>query len=114
MVITALAAGAGAGVKDTATTVVKDAYAGLKGVLAERFRGRHEAEIALREHETSPETWRASLTGYVQEVGVDGEMLLLAQRLLEATKGISYPITTDTIQGLQQGNYNTQTNTFGR
>jgi hypothetical protein len=62
MVVAALAAGAGAGVKDAATQAVKDAYAGLKAMLAERFRGNQSAELVLRQHEDSPQTWEAPLT----------------------------------------------------
>ena len=115
MVVAALAAGAGAGVKDTATAAVKDAYAGLKGLLAERFRDKPGAELALREHESSPQTWEAPLTSFVREVGVDEQMLALARLLLETTggAGASYTVDADTVQGLLQGEKNVQHNTFG-
>src|SRR5664280_2146678 len=44
-------------------------------MLAERFRGNQSAEIVLQQHEDSPQTWEAPLTGYVREVGVDEQML---------------------------------------
>lgn len=111
-VVTALGAGAGLGVKDTASAVVKDAYAGLKGLLAQRFRGKPAAEAALQEYEASPEAWEARLTEHVRGVGVNEQMLQLANRILEATMGASYTVTADRIQGIQQGDLNNQTITF--
>lgn len=115
VVVAALAAGAGAGVKDSATTAVKDAYEGLKGLLVERFRGKPAAELALQEYEADPQMWEAPLTAYVREVGVDDQMRKLASWLLDAANGAgpSYTINATTVQGLQQGTGNTQTNTFG-
>ena len=117
LVVTALAAGASAGMTETASAAVKDAYAGLKTALAERFRGRPAAEVALAEHETSPATWQAPLTQYVTEVGVDDQLRELAQRLLAAADRAGsdrrVQVTADTIQGQQIGDRNTQTNTFG-
>jgi hypothetical protein len=110
MVVAALAAGAGAGVKDTATQAVKDAYAGLKAMLAERFRGNQSAELVLQQHEDSPQTWEAPLTGYVREVGVDEQMLVLARQLLQGGRppGATYSVDADTIHGVQQGDHNIQ------
>ena len=84
MVLTALAAGAGAGVKETASAAVKDAYGALREALAERFRGKASAEVALVEHASSPQTWQAPLAQYVEEIGVDERLLQLAQGLLQA------------------------------
>jgi hypothetical protein len=40
-----------------ATQNVKDAYAGLKGLIQRRFHGRNEAEVALAQHQANPEVW---------------------------------------------------------
>jgi homoserine dehydrogenase len=51
LIAAALAAGAGAGVKDTAKAVVADAYAALKGLLHRRLAGRPGAQLsAAREN----------------------------------------------------------------
>ena len=117
LVVGALAAGASTGVTDVASSAVKDAYAGLKAALAERFRGRPSAEVALAEHEACPATWQAPLEQYVGEVGVDTELEQLARRLLEAVRSggdaRQVQINAETIQGQQVGDGNTQTNTFG-
>jgi hypothetical protein len=115
MIVAALAAGVGAGAKDTASQAVKDAYGGLKTMLAERFRGNQSAELVLQQHEDSPQTWEVPLTGYVREAGVDKAMLALARQLLQAVQpaGVTNTVNADTIQGLVQGNHGNQTNTFG-
>jgi hypothetical protein len=55
LITSALLGGASAGLKDTATQSVKDAYAGLKGPIQRRFHGRNEAEVALAQHQAKPE-----------------------------------------------------------
>ena len=114
VVISALAAGAARGVKDSATTAVKNVYTGLQSLLVERFRGKPDAEVALRGHEVDPQAWEAMLVDHVQQVGVDEQMLRLAQWLLDeiASPAPTNTIHADRIQGFQQGNQNTQTNTF--
>ena len=87
LILTALAAGAAAGGKDAAASVVKDAYAGLKQLVAKRFTGKPSAEVALAEHEGDPATWQAPLTKALAEaqVGQDEQILAAARRLLELT-----------------------------
>ena len=63
LITSALLAGASAGLKDTATQSVKDAHAGLKGLIQRRFHGRNEAEVALAQHEAKPEVWASALRG---------------------------------------------------
>lgn len=117
LVVASLAGGVGAGLKDSASAAVKDAYGALKSALADRFRGKPGAQIALTEHETTPEAWTAPLTQYVTEVGVDEELLRLAQRLQEAVQESGGPmvvqVNAETVQGQQIGTGNTQNNTFG-
>jgi hypothetical protein len=85
LIMTALAAGAAAGGKDTAATVVKDAYEGLKHLVATRFSGKPSAEVALAEHENDPATWQAPLTKALAEArtGQDEQILAAARRVLE-------------------------------
>ena len=56
LVVAALVAGASTGVGETAAQAVKDAYAGLKGLIKRRFAGNAKAEETLADHETDPET----------------------------------------------------------
>ncbi len=67
----ALAAGAVAGVGESATAAVKDAYTGLRGLVARRLAGKPSAEVALAEHEQDPDTWApAGQTGPEPSCGV--------------------------------------------
>jgi hypothetical protein len=81
---TALAAGAGAGMKDTATQAVKDAYAGLKALVLRRVEDQPAGEVAVVEHEKDPEIWRAPLAKTLSTAGADQDRGLIdaAQRLL--------------------------------
>jgi hypothetical protein len=117
LVVGALAAGAGAGLKDTAAAGVKDAYAGLKQLLVRRFSGKPAAEVALAEHETDPDTWRAPLEKALTELGAtgDGDVLAAAQRVMElldpagAQAGI-YVTDAHGAQNVQVGSHNRQVN----
>ena len=104
LVVSALAAGATAGLKDTAATGLKDAYSALKEALKRRFEGRPDAEMTLREYEVDQDTWHAPLANFVQEVGVDEQIVVLAQRVLQAvrTESPTYNIITDSVQGVQR------------
>lgn len=85
LIIAALAAGAAAGVKDTASQAVKDAYAGLKALLRSRFAGNRQAEAALGKVERQPESGQALLAEHLRAAGADGdrELISAARALLE-------------------------------
>jgi hypothetical protein len=57
LILTALAAGAGLGLKDAASSAVTDAYNGLKGLVRRRLVGRPDAELVLARHEQDPQVW---------------------------------------------------------
>ena len=69
LIIAALAAGAIAGVKDTAGQAVKDAYTGLKALLRRRFAGNRKAEAALDQAERQPESDQALLAQHLRAAG---------------------------------------------
>ncbi|MEV6801392.1 FxSxx-COOH system tetratricopeptide repeat protein [Micromonospora rifamycinica] len=74
-----------AGVKDTTSTAVRDAYAGLKGLLKRRFGDADAAAVqALDADETEPGTWQARIGDALTECGVvdDEQILTAARRLL--------------------------------
>lgn len=85
LIVAALAAGAGAGVTDTAAQVVKDTYAGFKALVLRRVKDIPAAEIAVIEHEKDPDTWSAPLAKTLTSTGADrdAELVAAAQRLME-------------------------------
>jgi len=85
LITSALLGGPSAGLKDTATQSVKDAYAGLKRLIERRVHGRNEAEVALAQHEAKPEVWAPALREELAQVGADrDEQILEAARHLMA------------------------------
>lgn len=123
-VMTALAAGAGAGARDTATAAVKDAYAALRAAVLKRFSGRVDAQSAFEAQEASrqageevPADVQLALRRSLAEVGVDDAVLALARQVLGAAGHVDerrFAVEASTVQGLQQGDHNTQNATFGR
>jgi hypothetical protein len=85
VITAALAAGAGAGVKDTASAAIRDAYQALKALLKHGFGSLDvEAVQALDADETEPGVWRARIGDALAESGAAGdeEVLAAARRLL--------------------------------
>jgi hypothetical protein len=84
LVLGALAAGAGTGVTDVASSAITDAYQSLKQALGRWFKDTPGAELALREHASDPVTWEAPLAKAVRESGAAGDeaVVLAAQQLL--------------------------------
>jgi hypothetical protein len=119
LIVTALAAGAALGIKDTASAMVKDAYAGLKALAGKRLGGGPDAELVLARHEKAPETWRAPLMAELTETGADRDRdLIAAARALldlvgEAGGGAGkYMVDVRAGQGVQTGDHNRQENVF--
>ena len=85
LIVTALAAGAALGVTDTASAMVKDAYAGLKALVKKRLGDGPDAELVLAKHEKAPETWQGPLMAELAETGADGDrdLIAAAKALLE-------------------------------
>jgi len=73
LIIGALAAGAAAAAKDTASQAVKDAYAGLKSLIQKQFTDKKysKGETALSEYEGDPDTWEKPLSKSLIETGAD-------------------------------------------
>jgi hypothetical protein len=119
LIVTALAAGAALGVTDTASSAVKDAYAGLKALVRKRLAGRPDAEVVLARHEQSPDTWRAPLLEELGQAGAasDPGLLAAAQALLRlideaGTKAGKYTVDARGAQGVVTGDGNVQINRF--
>jgi hypothetical protein len=119
LIVTALAAGAALGVQDTASAVVKDAYASLKALVKRRLGGSPGAEVVLARHEQAPEIWQAPLMAELAQAGADGDgdLIAAAKALLElageAGAGAGkYAVDVRGAQGVQIGDHNRQDNVF--
>jgi hypothetical protein len=119
LIVTALAAGAALGLKDTASSAVKDAYAGLKVLVRKRLAGRPDAEVVLARHEKAPETWQAPLVAELGEAGADRDrdLVAAAQALMSlvdeaGVRAGKYTVDVRGAQGVQIGDRNRQDNVF--
>ncbi len=82
----ALAAGATAAAKDTASRAVKDAYAGLKALIVRKFSAKEkpEGETALKKYEEKPAVWEAPLQETLMEIGGGQD-----SEIMEAVKALT-------------------------
>ncbi len=118
LIVTALAAGAALGIQDTASAMVKDAYASLKALVRRRLGGDPGAEMVLARHEQAPETWQAPLMSELARTGAegDGDLIAAAKALLDLVGGAGtvgkYAVDVRGAQGVQVGDHNRQDNVF--
>ena len=121
LIVTALAAGAGAGaldaLKDDVKEMAKAAYARLRGLATKRLSGRPHGELALAEHETAPGKWEALLAAELTEAGAarDDELVAAAKALMELVGPAGagkYNVTIKDSKGFQVGDGNVQVNKF--
>ena len=120
LIVTALAAGATSALQDGASSVVKDAYARVKALVMRRFANRPKGELVLAEHEAAPQVWEAPLAAELSAAGAEGDadLVAAAQALMSlideaGSRSGKYVVTVRDSQGVQVGDRNTQTNTFG-
>lgn len=120
LIVTALAAGAVSALQDGASAAVKDAYARLTGLVKRRFAHRPKGELVLAEHEAAPQTWEKPLAAELSAAGAEGDtdLVAAAQALMSlvdkaGSQSGKYVVTVRDSQGVQVGDHNTQTNTFG-
>ncbi|REG00406.1 hypothetical protein DFJ67_6459 [Asanoa ferruginea] len=102
LVAAALAAGASAGLTDTVSTAVKDAYSALREAVARRMG-------SLDAVETAPGVWSTDELA-ASGVADDAAVLAAAERLLRLTEGPRIDLRD--AKGVQVGDHNTQHNTF--
>ena len=119
LIVTALAAGAAAGLQDSASSAVKSAYMGLKALVKRHVSGRPAGEVALAEYESAPEVWERPLTAELQAAGADrDEGLVAAAQVLMSlvdeagSRAGKYAVDVRGAQGVQVGDQNIQHNTF--
>lgn len=129
LVVAALAAGAAAGAGETASTAVKDAYAGVKTLAVRALRRAEpvpaevvelvEADAVTSAGEESGTVGRRELTAALtaRDAGADEELVAAALKVLEltdpdGTHAGKYRVLLHGNKGVQVGDHNTQTNTF--
>ena len=121
ILLAALATGAAAGFKDTATTAVKDTYGVFKALLQRKFAGKPKAEAILAEYEDDPDTYEKPLKKVIieEQLNQDQEIIAAAKQVLmltqqQAASGQFTINNQGTIQGVSQGLYNSSiTQNFG-
>lgn len=121
LILTALATGAAASVKDTTNTAVKDAYNALKSLVQNKFEGRKKAIDALVDYEDDPDTYEKPLKKALTEMHLDEEKKIIetAQKLMaqvnpqQAAMGKYNVQITGNIEGFAQGDYQTVSMHFG-
>jgi hypothetical protein len=109
-----------AGVQESASNAVKDAYAGLKTLIQRKFAGKSKAEAALVNHEEDPETYELPLKKALQQehIDQDEEIIKKAQRLMaliqpqQAAQGKFNVQMTGPVQGSIVGDHAQQKNDF--
>jgi len=120
LVVAALAAGASAGLTDTASSAVRDTYSGLREAVRRRLsaRGEDSARV-LAASEAEPEVWQGRLHDELIESGADqdAEILAAALSLLRELGTADWQSSAQRVdardaKGVQIGDHNTQTNTF--
>lgn len=114
LVVTALTAGAAVGLKDTASSAVRDGYQRLREAVSRRLAAHgDESEQGLEDGKVDPDLLLARLS----EADVDSAILDAAVALLQALEADGLRAGTNVVdarqaKGVQVGGHNMQTNTF--
>jgi hypothetical protein len=82
LIVSALALGASAGLKDTVATAVRDAYSTLRRILGERYRGVDVTPVERRPESAAKRDSLAEDLG-VAGAGTDAELLAAARQVIE-------------------------------
>lgn len=113
LIVAALVAGGAAGLQSAAGDAIKDAYAGLKGLITRHFDAKPEVTVAIEQARQSPEVWTEPLKDALTKAGADQvpEIVRAAQELMnlvepEAAKAGKYNVTiTGNVQGMATGDH---------
>lgn len=121
VIVAALTAGAAVGVKDTASSAVKDAYARLRTLAVRRLGRSPRGELVLTGHAEDPQTWEKPLTTELAaaNAATDHELIAAAQALLGLVDEIGsqsgkYRVRVEDSQGVYIGDHGSQVNYFGK
>ena len=118
--VTGVATGIATGPGEKAASAVGEAYRALRDALKRRLSGRPVAEEAVEQYTQDPEVWKGNLEVHLRQAGADQDrgVLEAAASVLQladpagAAAG-KYAVNLAGAQGVQVGDHNTQTNTFG-
>ena len=85
LIVTALAAGATAGITDAASAMITDTYKSFRALLSKWFKGSGNSEQIIDEHAKDPDTYSKPAIKVVRESGAatDPEVIEAARKLLE-------------------------------
>ncbi len=119
-ILAALTAGAAASGQTAASEAVENAYHTLKMLLLKKIASKQNeqnAQLILSKYEEKPEIWKEPLKDELIQIRADQdkEIVRMAQILLElldqhqVTKDTFAIHHTGTMQGVVQGDYNTNT-----
>jgi hypothetical protein len=119
VIVSALEEGAVLRLKDSVSSVVKDACAAHKSLVVKALASRPGADVVLTRHEENPGMWQAPLKDELEKVGADRDpdIITAAEALLglvgkASTRVGKYVIDVREFQGAQIEDLNTQ-NIFG-
>ena len=119
LILSALAAGASAALKDTAGKAVKDSYEGLKALIKKKFEGDALAQGMIEAKPEEIKQVEGLLKTKIAAVGIDKDEEIL--KAAEAVMKTEDPEGASTgkydfrgAMGVQVGNYGTQNNNFNK
>ena len=118
-ILVALSSGAAAAAQDTASQVVKDAYAALKALVQRKLQAKDpNAATIVSEYEKDAATWEKPMQKALDAAGAasDDAMLEQAQRVLQVVQQsgkFNVQVGGD-VQGQVIGDHAVQHNVFGR
>ena len=119
VVVAALAAGAAAGVKDSASSAVKDGYASLRALAARRLSRHPRGEMVLDGHAEDPKTWEQPLAVELAaaKAAADQELIAAAHAFLSLVDEVGsrsgkYRVTVQNSKGVYIGDHGSQVNYF--
>jgi hypothetical protein len=78
LILTALAAGAGLGLKDAASAAITDAYNGLRGLVRRRLADQPDGGLVLARYEQDPQVWDRPLAQELATAGASEDAGLTA------------------------------------
>ncbi len=116
LVVTALASGAGAAVKDETSSAIKGVYEALMAKVRRRLSSKTDAEVVLDGQSAAPAVWQW-LSTELADIEISPDLVATAQALMYLVDGAGshagkYAVDAQGSQGIQVGDYNVQHNTF--
>ncbi len=120
LIVTALAAGAAAGLQDDTKSAATRAYARVRGLAKRRFSHPDHGDYLMNKHAEDPQTWGMALASELEQGGAahDADLLSAAQELMGLLDAMGsqegkYFVSVQGSRGVQLGDGNSQTNRFG-